>query len=109
MDGPGLSGRELRILDEIERDLSTDSRLERALRTMRRGPRWVLGGALRAVVRAPVAALSLLLALSAGLALVSPDVQAPGVLAFFALVWAGTVLLTGARLLARRRGLGGSA
>ncbi|MER6298020.1 hypothetical protein ABT247_00405 [Kitasatospora sp. NPDC001539] len=105
MDGPELSRREQRILAEIEETLRADGRLDRALRTMRRGPRWVLGGVLRGAVRVPSAVLALLVALSTGLLLVSADVHSPGVLAGFGVVWALTSLLAGLRLLGRHRGL----
>ncbi|MFG3224559.1 hypothetical protein ACGF07_07245 [Kitasatospora sp. NPDC048194] len=105
MDGPELSRREQRILAEIEETLRADGRLDRALRTMRRGPRWVLGGVLRGAVRVPSAVLALLVALSTGLLLVSADVHSPGALAAFGVVWALTSMLAGLRLLGRRRGL----
>ncbi|MBO1414449.1 hypothetical protein [Streptomyces sp. FH025] len=103
MDGPGLSGRELRILAEIEEGLRTDGQLDRALRTMRRGPVPALGGPLRAAARVPLAAFAMLLALSAGLLVVSADAHAPAVLAAFALVWAPTAFLVLARLVTHRR------
>ncbi|MFE2408258.1 hypothetical protein ACFVSN_41090 [Kitasatospora sp. NPDC057904] len=102
MDGQGLSHRELRILAEIEKELRADGRLDRALRTMRRGPGWLLVRALRAVVRVPASVLSVLLALSAGLALVSADANSPDVLAAFSLVWVPTFVLSAARLIAWR-------
>ncbi|MFJ8623830.1 hypothetical protein ACIRD3_13425 [Kitasatospora sp. NPDC093550] len=105
MDGPGLSRRELLILAEIEDDLRADGRLDRALRTMRRGPRWVVGGLLRATLRVPGAVLSVLLALSLGLLMVSATAHSSPVLAAFGLVWAPTLALAAARLLARRRGI----
>ncbi|MEU1284086.1 hypothetical protein [Kitasatospora sp. NPDC005856] len=105
MDGPGLSRRELRILVEIEDDLRTDGRLDRAMRTMRRGPGCLLDRALGLAVRVPAAVLSVLLALSAGLLLVAADVHSPAVPALFALVWAPTFLLSVTRPIARRRGL----
>ncbi|MBV2155385.1 hypothetical protein [Kitasatospora sp. SUK 42] len=107
MDGPGLSGRELRILAEIEDGLRADGRLDRALRTMRRGPRPAPGGVLRAAARVPPAAFAVLLALSAGLLVVSADAHTPAVLAVFALVWAPTAFLLLARLTTRRRGSSG--
>ncbi|MFJ9453570.1 hypothetical protein ACIRST_00690 [Kitasatospora sp. NPDC101447] len=106
MDGPALSRRELRILAEIEFDLRADGRLDRALRTMRRGPRWVPGGASRAAARVPPSVLSVLLALSAGLLLVSADAHSAAVLAAFGPVRAATLVLSAVRLVARRRGSG---
>ncbi|MET8545492.1 hypothetical protein ABZW03_33375 [Kitasatospora sp. NPDC004799] len=105
VDGPGLSRRELRILVEIEDGLRADDRLDRAMRTMRRGPGRLLDRALGVAVRVPLAVLSVLLALSAGLLLVSPDLHATAELAAFALVWASTVVLAASRSAARRRGL----
>ncbi|WP_316527459.1 hypothetical protein [Kitasatospora brasiliensis] len=105
MDGPGLSRRELRILVGIEEELRTDDRLDRAMRTMRRGPGWLLDRVLRLTLRVPAAALAVLLALSAGLLAVSADEHSPAVLTVFALFWAPTLLLSVTRLVARRRGL----
>ncbi|MEU3573398.1 hypothetical protein AB0E96_33990 [Kitasatospora sp. NPDC036755] len=105
MDGPGLSRRELRILVEIEDELRTDDRLDRAMRTMRRRPGRLLDRALGVAARVPVAVLSVLPALSAGLLLVGADAHSATVPAVFALVWAPTLLLSATRLIARRRGL----
>ncbi|MER7846889.1 hypothetical protein ABTZ03_23400 [Kitasatospora sp. NPDC096077] len=105
MDGSGLSRRELLILAEIERGLSAERRLGRALTRMRRGPRWLLGGVLRGAVRVPVSLFAVLLALSAGLVLVSADDNSPGVLVGFGLVWLPTLLLAVARLTAHRKGI----
>ncbi|MGW1178644.1 DUF3040 domain-containing protein [Kitasatospora sp. NPDC002543] len=101
MDGPGLSRRELRILVEIEDELRTDDRLDRAMRTMRSRPGWLLDRALGVAARVPA---SVLLALSAGLLLVGADAHSATVPAVFALVWAPTLLLSATRLIARRRG-----
>lgn len=105
MDGPGLSRQELRILLEIEDELRTDDRLDRAMRTMRRGPGPLLDRALGVAARVPASVLAVLLALSAGLLLVSADAHSPALLAVFALVWAPTSVLSAARPVARRRGL----
>ncbi|MFJ6384046.1 hypothetical protein ACIQI7_29085 [Kitasatospora sp. NPDC092039] len=105
MDGPGLSRRELRILVEIEDDLRTDGRLDRAMRTMRRRPGWWSDRVLGAAVRVPASVLSVLLALSAGLLLVSANAHSAASLTAFALVWAPTLVLSTTRLIARRRGL----
>ncbi|MEE1783523.1 DUF3040 domain-containing protein [Streptomyces sp. SP17BM10] len=98
MDGQGLSHRELRILAEMEDELRADGRLDRALRTTRRGPG-------RLLVRVPAAVLAVLLSLSAGLALVSADANSPDVLAAFSVVWVPTFVLSVARLVAWRRGV----
>ncbi|MFH9347684.1 hypothetical protein [Kitasatospora sp. NPDC017646] len=105
MDGPGLSGRELRILTEIENQLRVDRRMDRALRTMRRGPRWLAGRMLRAAARVPAFVFSALGALSAALLLVSVTAHSPAVLAGSSLVWAGSITLGTARVVAHRRGI----
>lgn len=105
MDGPGLSRRELRILVEIEDELRADDRLDRAMRTMRRGPGCLLDRTLALAVRVPAGVPAVLLALSVGLLLVAADVHSPAVSAAFALVWAPTFVLSVTRLIARRRGL----
>ncbi|MEV7595848.1 hypothetical protein AB0O91_00490 [Kitasatospora sp. NPDC089797] len=107
MDDPGLSHRELLILAEIEHGLRTEPRLDRALRRMRRGPRWLLGGLLRRAVRVPVSAFAVLVALSAGLLSVCADDHPPGVLVVFGLVWAPTLLLAVGRLVGHRKGFVG--
>ncbi|MFI9361430.1 hypothetical protein ACIG5E_10240 [Kitasatospora sp. NPDC053057] len=105
MDGPGLSGRELRILTEIENQLRVDRHLDRALRTMRHGPRWLAGWVLRAVARVPVFVFSLLGALSATLVLISATAHSPAALTGFSLVWASSIALGTARVVAHRRGI----
>ncbi|MEU8513795.1 hypothetical protein AB0C76_19715 [Kitasatospora sp. NPDC048722] len=102
MDGQGLSHRELRILAEIENELRADG--PRPAHDAALGPGRLLVRALRAVARVPASVLSVLLALSAGLALVSADANSPDVLAAFSLVWVPTSVLSAARLIAWRRG-----
>ncbi|MFJ7912774.1 hypothetical protein [Kitasatospora sp. NPDC096204] len=105
MDGPGLSREELRLLLEIEDGLRADERLDRAMRTMRCRPGPLPDRALGVAARVPPAVLAVLLALSAGLLLVSADAHSPAVLVGFALVWTPTLVLAVARQVARRRGL----
>ncbi|MFJ9844824.1 hypothetical protein ACIRYZ_31120 [Kitasatospora sp. NPDC101155] len=105
MDGPGLSGRELRILAEIEAGLRVDHRPERALRGMRHGPRWVVGRVLRWAARVPVFVFPVLAALSTTLLLVSATVYSAAVIAGFSVVWGLSIALGAARLVAHRRGI----
>ncbi|MFG2819691.1 DUF3040 domain-containing protein [Kitasatospora sp. NPDC048365] len=103
MSEPTLSERERRILAEIERDLSADRRLNRALRTMRRGlPRWA-SRAGSALVGLPYLVLALLLALSTALLLTTAQIHTGLALALFAAVWAPTLLAVGARTAHRWR------
>ncbi|MFJ9770885.1 hypothetical protein ACIRVF_06550 [Kitasatospora sp. NPDC101157] len=105
MDGPGLSGRELRILTEIENHLQADRHLDRALRTMRHGPRWLAGRLLRTVARMPVFVFSVLGGLCAALLVISATAHSAAVLTGFSLVWASSVALGAARVVAHRRGI----
>ncbi|MFD8702772.1 hypothetical protein ACFV1W_09170 [Kitasatospora sp. NPDC059648] len=105
MDGPGLSGRELRILTEIENHLRADRHLDRALRTMGHGPRRLAGWALRKVARIPVFVFSVLGGLSAALLLISVTAHSPAALTGFSLVWASSIALGAARVVAHRRGI----
>ncbi|MET9181095.1 hypothetical protein ABZX88_23140 [Kitasatospora aureofaciens] len=105
MDGPGLSGRELRILTEIENHLRVDRRLDRALRSMRHGPRWLAGWILRKVARVPVLVFSVLGGLCATLLLISVTAHSPAALTGFSLVWASSIVLGTARVVAHRRGI----
>ncbi|MFE9426329.1 DUF3040 domain-containing protein [Kitasatospora sp. NPDC006697] len=102
MDGTILSQRERRILAEIEAELRTDRRLDRALSSMRPRPVERLRGALRAAGRWPVAIAAVLVVLSASLALAAPRDHTPTALALFGAVWLVTLVVCGARLAARR-------
>ncbi|BFV60199.1 hypothetical protein KCMC57_up53030 [Kitasatospora sp. CMC57] len=108
MDGPALSWRERKILQEIEADLAADARLARELSSMRRGRlRWP-DALLWAVARVPAPVLTALVALSVALVMVGAHLGTPAALGAMAVVVAATlsVLLARplSRLVARRHG-----
>ncbi|WP_344330726.1 hypothetical protein [Kitasatospora putterlickiae] len=94
MDGPALSGRERRLLAEIEGELRRDTRLDRRLSTMgaRRPSR--LGRALRGLGRRVPAGVPMTALVMSAICL-SVAVRKPtAVMAIAtALVWAGSVVL----------------
>jgi hypothetical protein len=107
MDGPTLSGREKRILEEIENDLRADGKLDRELSTMRpAGPARVVR-ILLAIDHVPFTAVALLTALSIALVPVGTTVRSAQTLLLFGAIWALTLVLLLARvsrrLVARRR------
>jgi hypothetical protein len=107
MDGPTLSGREKRILEEIENDLRADGRLDRELSTMRPAGPARVGRILLAIGHVPLTAVALLTALSIALVPVGATVRSAQTLLLFGVIWALTLVLLLARvshrLVARRR------
>ncbi|WP_345701435.1 DUF3040 domain-containing protein [Kitasatospora terrestris] len=103
MNEPTLSERERRILAEIERDLSADERLDRALRTMRRGPWHRAARAGAALARVPSGVLAVLVALSTALLLVGTQVHTTPALGLFAVVWVPTLAAVAAHSVRRWR------
>ncbi|MFJ2581595.1 hypothetical protein [Kitasatospora aureofaciens] len=105
MDGPALSGRERRLLEEIESDLRQDTRLDRKLSTMGAKRPGRVGAALRGAVRRVPAGV-LLTALVMTAICLSVGVRTPTVAVLTALgvVWAASVTVAvAATLLLRRR------
>ncbi|MFJ8473428.1 hypothetical protein [Kitasatospora sp. NPDC094011] len=105
MDGPALSGRERRLLEEIESDLRQDTRLDRKLSTMGVNPPNRFRAALRGVGRR-VSAGVLLTALVMTSLCVAIGVRTPttAVLTALGVVWAATVAASvAATVLLRRR------
>ncbi|MEU9034468.1 DUF3040 domain-containing protein [Streptomyces sp. NPDC048352] len=101
MDGPGLSDHERMILNDIEGDLRSDVRLDRRLRTLRRGvPPWT-GAWSR-----PGLGTGLLALVCACLFVRAVATGAPGVLWLFAAVWVVTAVCV-LRLACRRIRRGG--
>ncbi|MFE1250756.1 hypothetical protein [Streptomyces sp. NPDC058735] len=97
-----LPDHEQRILDEMERALRRDRRLDRRLRTLRLSrrpdPAQVL--ARLASYRPRVGTVAVLLAVSAGLVVAGAVTSAPGLIWAFAFLWPLT-LFAGFRLLSR--------
>ncbi|CAL9565535.1 hypothetical protein SUDANB58_04730 [Streptomyces sp. enrichment culture] len=93
-----LTEREQRILDELERDLRRDRRLDRWMRTFRPGRRSVL--ARLAAYRPRRRTVALLSALSVTLMVTGIVTSEPAVIWAFALVWPVT-LFAAFRLLCR--------
>ncbi|MEE1825675.1 DUF3040 domain-containing protein [Streptomyces sp. BE20] len=94
MDGPALSGRERRLLEEIEDDLRQDSRLDRRLSTMgakrpSRGRRAVRGLARRV----PTGVAMTGLVMSAVCLSIAVRKPTAAVLIGVAVLWAGSVAL----------------
>ncbi|MET9390567.1 hypothetical protein ABZY20_09180 [Streptomyces sp. NPDC006624] len=100
-----LPDHEQRILDEMERVLRRDRRLDRRLRTLRlnRRPDPARALARMASYRPRVRTVALLLAVSAGLLVAGAVTSAPGLIWAFAFLWPLT-LFAGFRLLAGRYG-----
>ncbi|WP_329376508.1 DUF3040 domain-containing protein [Streptomyces sp. NBC_01351] len=100
MDGPELSQQERMILDDIEAQLRSDQRLDRRLRTLRRGARPWTGSWSDA--RSPGLGLyTCLLAVACAAAFVRVlSTASPTVLWVFAALWVPTVIC-GLRLLCR--------
>lgn len=91
MDGPALSGRERRLLDEIEGDLRQDARLERQLSTMEVRPPNRLLSLLRRVPPGLVLVVSATTAICMSIGARTPT---PVVLTAVAAVWAVTVAVS---------------
>ncbi|MEV6977037.1 hypothetical protein [Kitasatospora sp. NPDC093806] len=106
MDGPALSGRERRLLAEIECDLRRDTRLDRRLSTMGASRSSRVGDALRGLGRrVPTAVLMTALAMSALCLSVAVRRPTATVLVAVTAVWVGSVGLAAglSALLHRRR------
>ncbi|WP_406194323.1 DUF3040 domain-containing protein [Kitasatospora sp. NBC_01560] len=105
MDGPALSGRERRLLEEIESELRQDARLDRRLSTMGAKPPSRLRKVPRRLARkTPPGVLMTALVMSA--ICLSIGVRAPttAALVTVALVWALSVAVSvGVAVLLRRR------
>ncbi|WP_316525809.1 DUF3040 domain-containing protein [Kitasatospora brasiliensis] len=106
MDGPALSGRERRLLEEIESDLRQDTRLDRKLSTMGAKPPGKVRSVLRAVgkrLSAGVVVTALVMtAICLGVGVRTPVTS---VLVALGVVWAATVAAAVATSeLLRRRG-----
>ncbi|MFF1905220.1 hypothetical protein [Kitasatospora sp. NPDC058218] len=109
MDGPALSGRERRLLEEIESDLRQDSRLDRRLSTMGvKQPGRVRVGLRRAGRRLPPGVVMTALVMSA--ICLSIGVRTPTVPVLIAVVLVWTISVGVAAVVAvllRRRRAGG--
>ncbi|MFB6889565.1 hypothetical protein ACFCX4_09660 [Kitasatospora sp. NPDC056327] len=106
MDGPALSGRERRLLAEIEGDLRRDTRLDRRLSTMGARPRNRLADALRGLGRrVPSGVLMTALVMSAVCLSIAVRKPTAAVAVASAVIWVGSVALASAvaALLRRRR------
>ncbi|MFG3055339.1 hypothetical protein ACGFZP_30930 [Kitasatospora sp. NPDC048239] len=108
MDGPALSGRERRLLEEIEGDLRQDARLDRRLSTMgaKRPSRFrrTLRGLARRIPSGVVMTALVLAAICLSIGVRTPTVP---VLTAIALVWAlGVAVSVGVIVLLRRRRTG---
>ncbi|WP_405014776.1 DUF3040 domain-containing protein [Kitasatospora sp. NBC_01539] len=101
MDGPSLSWHELKLLQEIERELRTDTALDRRLSTMRTGR---FASTYHSLVRGPVAPVVLLLVGSFGLLALGATVPAAAAWTVFGAVWlaAAIEVVLGVRRLAAR-------
>ncbi|GJF31008.1 hypothetical protein KNE206_37080 [Kitasatospora sp. NE20-6] len=101
MDGPSLSWHELKLLQEIERELRADTALDRRLSTMRTGR---ISATYHSLVRGPVAAVVLLLVGSFGLLALGATVPAAAAWTVFGAVWlaAAIEVVLGVRRLAAR-------
>ncbi|MFF2046011.1 hypothetical protein ACFVVX_36875 [Kitasatospora sp. NPDC058170] len=109
MDGPALSGRERRLLDEIEGDLRQDARLDRRLSTMGAKRPSRFRGTLRGLARRiPSGVVMTALVLSAICLSIGVRTPTAPVLTALALVWAfGVAVSVGVVVLLRRRRTGG--
>ncbi|MFE7190164.1 hypothetical protein [Kitasatospora sp. NPDC057541] len=106
MDGPALSGRERRLLAEIEGELSRDTRLDRRLSTMGAKRPSRLGNALGGLGRRmPAGVLMTALVMSAVCLSVAVRKPTAAVAIASAAVWIGSVLMAAAlsTVLRRRR------
>ncbi|MFE4976533.1 DUF3040 domain-containing protein [Kitasatospora sp. NPDC056651] len=106
MDGPALSGRERRLLEEIESGLRQDTRLDRKLSTMGAGPPGRVRRVLRAVGRRLSAGVVLTALVMTAVCLgVGVRTPATSVLVALGVVWAATMAAAVATSeLLRRRG-----
>ncbi|WP_380281807.1 hypothetical protein [Kitasatospora purpeofusca] len=94
MDGPALSGRERRLLDEIEGELRRDTRLDRRLSTMGAKRSSRCGSTLRGLGRrVPVGVLMTALVMSAICLSVAVRKPTATVAIASAVVWIGSVAL----------------
>ncbi|MEU6233948.1 hypothetical protein [Kitasatospora sp. NPDC047058] len=111
MDGPALSGRERRLLEEIESDLRQDTRLDRRLSTMgAKQPSRFRTGLRRVGEKLPPGVLMTALVMSVICLSVGVRTPTTPVLVAVALVWALSVAAAvGAAALLRRRRPGRSA
>ncbi|MGW4891618.1 DUF3040 domain-containing protein [Kitasatospora sp. NPDC004240] len=101
MDGPALSGRERRLLEEIESDLRHDARLERQLRTMGAKRQHKLWNAIR---RIPPAAVMMVTAMTAICLSVGARTPTAPVITAVTVVWTVTVALSiGVTVVLRRK------
>ncbi|MER6397314.1 hypothetical protein ACFWA9_34045 [Kitasatospora sp. NPDC059973] len=106
MDGPALSGRERRLLEEIESDLRQDARLNRRLSTMGvKRPGRVRGGLSRLWHRLPAGVVMTALVMSAICLSIGVRTPTVPVLTAVVLVWTVSVAVAAvvALLLRRRR------
>ncbi|MFF7454272.1 hypothetical protein [Kitasatospora sp. NPDC008115] len=113
MDGPALSGRERRLLAEIEGELRRDTRLDRRLSTMGAKRPSRLGSALCGLGRrVPVGVLMTALVMSAICLSVAVRKPSAVMAVATAAVWVGSVVLAAgvsALLRRHRRGRAGTA
>ncbi|MBP0451637.1 DUF3040 domain-containing protein [Kitasatospora sp. RG8] len=105
MDGPGLSGRERRLLEEIESDLRQDTRLDRRLSTMgAKQPGRIRLLQRRVAQKVPPGALMTALVMGAICLSIGARTPTAPVLVAVALVWAVSVgVAVGVAALLRRR------
>ncbi|MGW3040293.1 hypothetical protein ACWC9T_09635 [Kitasatospora sp. NPDC001159] len=107
MDGPALSGRERRLLEEIESDLRQDTRLDRKLSTMgAKRPSRVLGALRSAGHRVSAAVVLTALVMTAICLSIGVRTPTTAVLTALGVVWAASVAAAVAtsELLRRRHG-----
>ncbi|MCX4689750.1 hypothetical protein [Kitasatospora purpeofusca] len=104
MDGPALSGRERRLLAEIECDLSRDSRLDRRLSTMGAERPHRVGSALRGFGRRlPTGVLMTALVMAALCLSIAVRKPTAVVAIATAAVWVGSVMIAAGLSVVLRR------
>ncbi|MEV7778347.1 hypothetical protein [Kitasatospora sp. NPDC088351] len=104
MDGPALSGRERRLLEEIECDLRQDTRLDRRLSTMGAKQSGRFRGVLHgAPHRVPPAVLLTALVMSAICLSIGVRTPTVPVLTALGVVWAASVAVAAAAAVLLRR------
>lgn len=107
MDGPSLSGRERRLLEEIESGLRQDTRLDRKLSTMgAKGPGRVRTAVRRAVRRIPAGVVVTALVMTAICLSVGVRTPTVAVLTALGVVWAASVAVAAAAAVLLRRRAG---
>ncbi|MEU8510524.1 hypothetical protein AB0C76_02890 [Kitasatospora sp. NPDC048722] len=107
MDGPSLSGRERRLLEEIESGLRQDTRLDRKLSTMgARRPGRVRTAVRRTVHRIPAGVVLTALVMTAICLSVGVRTPTVAVLTALGVVWAASLAVAAAAAVLLRRRAG---